>query len=242
MITVDFHRLRLEPGSTILDAGCGSGRHACRAYACRKALVVGVDLNATDLQEACRRLTLHDQLGLGGGGMWGLGAADISKLPFRDRSFDLVICSEVLEHIPQDGQAMGEIVRVLRPGGNLVVSVPRFWPESLCWSLSSQYHQTDGGHIRIYRASQLCKRLEQHGLKRWGRHFAHSLHSPYWWLKCLVGPNRRDSSAVNAYHRFLTWDITRQPRITRMLDHLLNPLLGKSVVMYFRKPAPSKNC
>jgi SAM-dependent methyltransferase len=235
MITVDFRRLSIETGFTILDVGCGTGRHTSRAYQCPEAVAVGVDLNHGDLLEARKRLILHDRLQMGGGGRWGLSAADVADLPFGDNTFDLVICSEVLEHIPDDARVMPEIVRVLKPGCNLVISVPRFWPERLCWALSAEYHQADGGHIRIYKAGELCARLEFYGLKRGAMHFAHSLHTPYWWLKCLVGPHRPDCTAVNLYQRFLTWDIMRQPRITRLLDRLLNPLLGKSVVMYFTK-------
>jgi hypothetical protein len=67
------------------------------------------------------------------------------------------------------------------------------------------------------------------------RGVAHSLHAPFWWLKCLVGPDRKDSSAVNLYHRFLTWDIMKKPRVTGWLEKLLNPVMGKSLVLYFRK-------
>ncbi|HUV76725.1 MAG TPA: SAM-dependent methyltransferase, partial [Desulfobacterales bacterium] len=64
---------------------------------------------------------------------------------------------------------------------------------------------------------------------------AHSLHTPYWWLKCLVGPEREDCRLVNLYHRFLVWDIMRHPWITRFLDRLLNPVMGKSLVVYLTK-------
>ena len=73
------------------------------------------------------------------------------------------------------------------------------------------------------------------GLNPVDTHHAHSLHTPYWWLKCLVGPDRQGVRAVDLYHRFLTWDIMTQPRWTSLLDRLLNPLLGKSLVLYARK-------
>ena len=70
-----------------------------------------------------------------------------------------------------------------------------------------------------------------------GSHHAHALHSPYWWLRCLVGPQRDDHKWVARYKRFLEWDIIEQPRSTRIADRLLSPVLGKSVVLYARKPA-----
>ena len=235
MITVDFSRLTVKPGFKILDIGCGSGRHTCAAYRFKKVIAVGADLKFDELSEAAERLKLHDRLGEHGGGRWALAAADVACLPFKDDFFDLVICSEVLEHIQDHFQAIREIVRVLKPGCNLVVSVPRCWPERICWTLSPDYHATEGGHLRIFTQAQLTADLQTAGVTAWARHYAHSLHTPYWWLKCLLGPDRDDSLPVNLYHRFLTWDIMKQPRSTRLLDHLLNPVLGKSIVLYLRK-------
>ena len=235
MVTVDFDRLAVKPGFKILDIGCGSGRHTCAAYRCQNVTVIGVDLNFKELIEADDRLKLHDRLGEHGGGTWGLSAADLTCLPFKDDCFDMVICSEVLEHITQYQIALKEIVRILKPGCDLVVSVPRFWPERICWALSQDYYNARGGHVRIFKQSNLITALEDAGVKKWARHFAHSLHTPFWWLKCLVGPNRNNSIPVKLYHRFLTWDIMKQPRCTRVLENLLNPMMGKSVVIYLKK-------
>lgn len=235
MITVDFQHLDLAPGSRILDIGCGSGRHVAAAYAMQNATVVGADPCLNDLEQARSRMQYHDRLGAHGNGRWHLTAADITSLPFPDGEFDLVVCSEVLEHIPDHHRAMSEIVRVLKPERHLVVSVPRRWPESLCW-LSRSYCSMPGGHVRIYRAAELVGRLQSRGVRHWHTHFAHSLHTPYWWLKCLLGLDKDGLWPVRVYHRFLTWDIMQRPRLTRALDGFLNPLLGKSVVLYFYKP------
>jgi len=159
------------------------------------------------------------------------------RLPFADASFDRVIAAEVLEHIPDDSSAMAELARVLRPGGTMAVTVPRLGPEAVNWALSEEYHNVPGGHVRIYRRSTLLSRLGGAGLRPVGHHHAHALHSPYWWLRCFVGPRREDQALVRAYHRLLVWDITRAPRLTRVTERLLNPVLGKSLVVYLEKPA-----
>jgi SAM-dependent methyltransferase len=235
VITVDFNKLNIQPGFKILDIGCGSGRHTCAAYQCRDVVAIGADINLRDLVTAKDRLNLHDQLGEHGGGTWGLSVADMTRLPFKNNYFDLVIASEVMEHIPEHENAAKEVIRVLKPGSMLVVSVPRYWPERICWGLSEDYCNSSRGHIRIYKSKELVALLESFGLKKWAIHYAHSLHTPFWWLKCLLGPTRENSLLVNLYHRFLTWDIMRQPRGTRFLDNMLNPILGKSVVVYLRK-------
>jgi SAM-dependent methyltransferase len=147
-----------------------------------------------------------------------------------------VIAAEVLEHIPDDSSAIRELARVLRPGGLMAVTVPRYGPELVNWALSDEYHNIPGGHVRIYRRSELLGRLENAGLRPIGSHHAHSLHSPYWWLRCAVGPKRETNPLVNAYHRMLVWDITKAPWLTRTADRVLNPVLGKSFVVYARKP------
>jgi len=160
---------------------------------------------------------------------------DVTTLPFYDNTFDIVICSEVLEHIPDGKKAMSELVRILKPGKILAVSVPRFWPEKICWQLSDEYFNANMGHVRIYDKDALIAKIQDQGFKYSGSHFAHSIHSPYWWLKCLVGPNRTDSLFVNLYHRLLVWDLMKKPSLTNWIDRLLNPILGKSVVLYFKK-------
>jgi SAM-dependent methyltransferase len=161
---------------------------------------------------------------------------DALALPFGDGSFDRIIASEVLEHIPADEVAMAELARVLRPGGTMAVTVPRAGPEFVNWALSDEYHSVPGGHVRIYRRAELVKRLEGTGLRAVGHHHAHGLHAPYWWLKCLVGTTNDTHPAVSAYHRLLVWDIEKAPRVTRCTERLLNPLVGKSLVVYLVKP------
>jgi hypothetical protein len=66
-------------------------------------------------------------------------------------------------------------------------------------------------------------------------HHAHALHSPYWWLKCAVGPSNDSHPLVAKYRKFLEWDIIEGPRSTRIAEKILNPVLGKSFVVYATK-------
>jgi SAM-dependent methyltransferase len=164
---------------------------------------------------------------------------DATRLPFADGTFDVVVTSEVLEHIQDDVTAISELHRVLKPGGTLGVTVPTWWPEKINWMLSDEYHapKSPGGHVRIYSATELKAKLRSAGLDVFASHHAHALHSPYWWLKCAVGPANNDHPMVSRYRRFLEWDIMTAPRSTRLAERVLSPVLGKSLIVYSRKAA-----
>ena len=236
MLTVDYDRLDVRPGMTLLDLGCGEGRHAFEALR-RGASVVAVDWGVSEVETTKRWLGALAAAGEAReGARFEVVRGDLRALPVPDAGVDRVIASEVLEHIPDDGSAMAEIARVLKPGGRVAVTVPRYGPERICWALSDEYHANEGGHIRIYKASQVRARLASVGLLPGESHHAHALHAPYWWLKCAVGVDR-DAAAVRAYHRLLVWDLTKRPWLTRTAERVLDPLLGKSLVLYADKPA-----
>ena len=237
--TINIDRLGLRPGDKLLDLGCGEGRHSISAFLQGDIQVVGLDLSAKDLTTAKGRLAdfkidankIDHCLFIQGSGF---------TLPFADNAFDQVICSEVLEHIVEYDKVLNEIKRVLKPGGILAISVPRYFPEWVCWQLSDAYHEVEGGHVRIFNVNALKRQITETNMHFIERHWAHSLHVPYWWLRCLFWSRDEDNPAeeahwlVRQYHRFLVWDLMQKPKITQILDKLLNPLLGKSVVMYFR--------
>jgi 2-polyprenyl-3-methyl-5-hydroxy-6-metoxy-1,4-benzoquinol methylase len=232
MLTVDFKQIPLRPGMRVLDAGCGGGRHLYEAFRTDGVEVAGVDLGWDDLCKASGYLSLMARESRG---RWLISRADVTKLPFAEGVFDVVVCSEVLEHVEDSRTAVSELVRVLKPGGDLVVTVPRFWPERICWAISSAYHHEPGGHIRIYKKGELLRLLEAAGTRCRRIRYRHGLHAPYWWLKCLVGHKNEAFLLVRAYRKFLEWDIIRHPPLTAMIDRILNPLIGKSMIFYLKK-------
>ncbi|WP_420433408.1 methyltransferase domain-containing protein [Hyphobacterium sp.] len=237
MLTIDLDRLHLAPGDRVLDLGCGRGRHTHALYwQDRPVHVTGLDLSESDVMATANGffdLPPPPQSEQRSGT---LTAGDAHRLPFRNDAFDAVICSEVLEHVGDPDGVLREIDRITKPGGKVALSVPRYWPEWICWKLSHGYRNTPGGHVRIFRHDQLHAAARRAGLRQTGHHWAHALHSPYWWLQCAVWDIREEHGLVRAYRRFLEWDLLKAPALTRGLETLLNPLMGKSVVMYFVKP------
>jgi SAM-dependent methyltransferase len=236
MLTVDFDRLGLKAGERVLDMGCGSGRHAFEAYR-RGADVIAFDQDADELAGVSDLFAaMRDGGEVPAGAQADVKQGDALGLPFADGEFDRVVAAEVLEHIEDDVAAVHELARVLRPGGTMAVTVPRWLPERVCWALSGDYHAVEGGHLRIYTRAGLQATMAAAGLLVTGHTHVHGLHSPYWWLKCAVGVHDDDHPLVRAYHRLLVWDIVRRPPLTRAMERVLDPVLGKSLVLYLRRP------
>jgi SAM-dependent methyltransferase len=233
MLTCRYDWLGLQPGDRVLDLGCGAGRHAFEA-ARQGAHVVACDLDLAELKDVRGLFGAMAEAGEieDGGGVAVNG--DALSLPFPDATFDRIIASEVMEHIPDDAGAARELARVLRPGGTIAVTVPSWLPEQICWALTEEYHapHVPGGHVRIYTEAALRRRLRDAGFKPGAAHHAHALHSPYWWLKCAVGTTNDEHPLVQAYLKLLIWDIAQAPFVTRFADRVLNPVLGKSLVVY----------
>ena len=137
MLTADYERLGLIAGETVLDLGCGFGRHAYEALR-RGAHVVACDLGLDELRQV---RSIGDVMRADGelsdDVVLETTNGDATMLPFADDSFDRIIASEVMEHIDDDAGALAELTRVLRPGGVLAVTIPARLPEQICWATTT---------------------------------------------------------------------------------------------------------
>ncbi|MFF0709707.1 class I SAM-dependent methyltransferase [Gordonia sputi] len=236
MLTVDFDRLGVGSHTKVIDIGAGQGRHSFEMFR-RGADVIAFDQSESDMADVAEMfdaMMAEGQVPADAKARAEVG--DALRLPYADNSFDVVLMSEILEHIPSDEAAIAEMARILKPGGIGAVTVPRYWPEKVCWALSDAYHEVEGGHVRIYKASELADKLRAAGLEVTGTDHAHALHAPYWWLKCAVGVENNKNPLVQAYHKLLVWDMMSAPALTRVGEQVLNPVIGKSVALYLRQP------
>ena len=218
MLTVDYDRLGLQAGHELLDLGCGFGRHAFEA-ARRGAHVTACDMAVPELIDVRNTFGAMYEAGeLDDSTRCNQIAGDATRLPFEDNTFDRIIASEVLEHIPSDIDALTELTRVLKPGGIIAATVPSV-----------------GGHVRIYTRGEMRAKMTGVGLNPIDAHQTHGLHSPYWWLKCAVGIENNDHPLVKKYHDLLVWEITDQPKVLQWAGKVLDPLIGKSTIVYAEK-------
>jgi len=134
------------PGRRVLDLGCRYGA-LTRAYA-RGNQVTGVDVDREALAEAAK---------LGIDTQW----ADVDvPLPFEDASFDVVVAGELLEHVRDPARLVAEAKRVLRPGGQLVASVPNaFRLKNRLRFLAGRWPENDPTHLHLFSPGDLCALL-----------------------------------------------------------------------------------
>ncbi len=144
MITVEPGLLGIKEGDITLDAGCGNGRHSWEVCNKNHSQIVAFDIDTVCVKKNKYMLdSLRQQKGIDGN--YHLLIANVTKLPFKNGAFDKIICSEVLEHIPEDKRTVEELIRVLSKDGTIGISVPHYLAESICWKLSGDYYGFPGG-------------------------------------------------------------------------------------------------
>ncbi|MCH7838507.1 MAG: class I SAM-dependent methyltransferase [Chloroflexi bacterium] len=247
IVTIDFRRhFRLEAGDWLLDLGSGNGRHTIEA--CRWPIrVISVDMNAEELRRA-RYFLRAPEGALPYGpypkrgrediaGSADFIVADAQHLPFRDGAFDKVLCTEVLEHVPDDKEGISELYRVAKPDAALAVSAPRYGPERAFWALSWEYWHTPGGHVRVYQPGELAGLLRERGFDLHTVRYRHAFQSIYWFLRCTFGKNHEARLLPRAMFRFLSWYHSSRPAAVERVEAVANLIIGKDMTLYGRKPA-----
>ena len=192
----------------------------------------GLDQDIPSLDKCKKGLEFFQELDLNG---TVFQQGSVYQLPFEENFFDLIICSEVLEHLDDYHAAIDEIFRVLKPGGKFLSSVPSYWPEKICWSLSSGYQNMPGGHVRIFKKRQVIDEIEDHGFEYDQSERFHGLHTAYWWLRCIFWSSQDSNFFVKVYKKFLEYQILQNPTWLNNFEKILNPIFGKSIAFYFKK-------
>ena len=233
MLTFDFNRININPGGTMLDLGCGEGRHIFGVMEKFPDLkCIGLDPHIESLDKAFEGLKFLESIS---NTKTNFLSGSAYSLPFSDDSFDLVVCSEVLEHLHDYKDAIKEINRVLKPGGQFLASVPAEFPEKICWLLSEAYQNQPGGHLRIFKKNELIKEIAEHNFTFESSQRFHSIHSAYWWLRCLFWKSQESNIIIKGYKKILERHILKKPFFLGLIDKIFNPILGKSIAFYFVK-------
>jgi SAM-dependent methyltransferase len=233
--SIDPALLDVRATDRVIDLGCGTGRHVLE-LAKSPGIILGADLSRHDLRVGRFLLEIMRRDGdVRAKVHWMQTAGE--RLPFVDGAFDRVICTETLEHVDDDAVLARELVRVLKPGGILAVSVPDQYSENVFWKLSKNYRTHAGGHVRIYGRGQIVQLLRNAGLRPYAVRYRHALETVYWLSHVAFWSDwGKQGPITRTFRRLLDSQKARRSRIVTAIDDIGNRILPKSIVVYSRKP------
>ncbi|SEH30184.1 class I SAM-dependent methyltransferase [Magnetospirillum fulvum] len=211
--------MKLPHAALVLDAGTCSGGNLNLLRDCGFSHPIGLDFSA-DALAYCRQ-NGHDWLIQG----------DTLNMPFSDGTLDLVLCTDVLEHIDDDDGAVAEIVRVLKPGGKVLLTVPAF---RALWGHGDEVAL----HQRRYQMAEFRAMLQQAGLEvEHGFHFNFLLFLPILAArKLLVASKATPRSELTLNTPWLNRLLGLVFGVDVALAPLLRPPFGVSLLVVARRP------
>tara|TARA_R110001599_G_scaffold145321_1_gene327606 strand:- start:57609 stop:58388 length:780 start_codon:yes stop_codon:yes gene_type:complete len=218
----------------VIDVGCGDGAliHFCAKLG---AEVVFIDRDETALAKTEAKIAAsparaHRAI-----------QSDCNPIPLPDNAGDLVICTEVLEHVPDPEVFLRELVRVTRPGGQLLITVPDSRSEQFIAATAPPQYFMEPNHIRIFTAQQFRDLVQSAGLEIESQQFVGCFWSIYWplsWLTCEPDSGLPvDNPHPITDHWTRLWGAVQDHPQGHKIRNALNQLLPKAQSIVARKPA-----
>jgi SAM-dependent methyltransferase len=233
--SIDPSLLDITPADRVIDLGCGTGRHVLELSK-TPSDIIGADISRHDIRAGRYLLEIMRRRGEVKARVHWLQTAG-ERLPFKDAAFDRVICTETLEHVDDEQVLARELVRVLKPGGILAISVPDEYSEKVFWKLSRNYRTHAGGHVRIFGRGEIVRLMRTSGLDPYAVRYRHSLETLYWLSHVAFWSDwGKQGPITSAFRRILDSQRARQSAVVTALDEIGNRILPKSIVVYSRKP------
>ena len=209
----------LSSGSRVLDVGTGTGANLRLLRSLQVENIAGLEANELAIQHCLSK------------GLGEVRRGDICAMPFADQTFDFVLATDVIEHVDADSIALAEVVRVLKDGGRVLLTVPAF---SSLWGLQDIVAH----HKRRYRLTPLLQKMRAAGLEpQRYYYFNYLLFAPIWIARRLIdlfGIKRASEAEFNSlvlnkiFSTVFAFDVSTAP--------LLHPPFGVSILAVGRKP------
>ena len=225
--------VKIRSTDTVIDAGCGDGEHS---LFCAKqgAEVLFIDMDAEKLSAAEKKIQASPAHA------FKAILSDCNPIPLPDASGDVVICTEVLEHVQDPAQFLQELVRVAKPGAQLVLTVPDARSETLVGATAPAEYFEAPNHIRVFREGELRDCALASGLEIQREQSVGSYWSMYMALSWLTSETKESLPLDNPHpvtdHWVRLWkEIQDHPR-GKLISDALNQLLPRTQCIVARKP------
>ncbi len=221
------------PGHTVIDVGCGDGGYI-GFVAAQGAEVLFVDQDPERLARTEERIRTSARA-------YRAIQSDCDPIPIDDAVGDLVICTEVLEHVPDPAKFLRELIRIAKPGAQLLISVPDSRSEQFVSATAPPECFQEPNHIRIFTAQAFETLVRDAGLEIESHRFTGCFWSVFWplsWMTCEPGGGLPlDNKHPIVEHWVQLWQLVQAHPDGHKIREALNGLLPKSQSIIARKPA-----
>lgn len=225
--------LPVSASDTVIDVGCGDGAliHFCARQ--------GAEVYFIDRDEA-RLASTRAKIEQSPARAFKSLLSDCDPIPLEGDLADLVICTEVLEHVSDPGKFLEELIRVTRPGGRLLLTVPDSRSEQFVAVVAPPQYFQEPNHIRIFTDSDFRELVLGGGLEIQSHEFMGCFWSIYWplaWLTCepYSGLPIDNAHPITDHWTRLWQEVQRHPQGYKIRE-TLNQLLPKAQYILARKP------
>jgi 2-polyprenyl-3-methyl-5-hydroxy-6-metoxy-1,4-benzoquinol methylase len=225
--------VRVRATDTVVDVGCGDG--AIIGFCARQ----GAEVYCID-RDAERLATTEAKVRDSPARAYHVVLSHCDPIPLDDAIGDLVICTEVLEHVPDPRKFMDELVRITRPGAQLLITVPEARSEQFVAATAPPEYFQEPNHIRLFSAEDFRELVAGAGLEIEDQQFRGCFWSMYWPLAWLTSEPGTGLPTENAHpiteHWTRLWEEVQQHPQGHRIRDALNQLLPKSQSIVARKP------
>jgi len=215
----EIRALGLGPEARVLDIGTSTGTNLRMLRELGFARVAGLDSSEDAIRFCAAK------------GLGQVRQGDVRAMPFEAASFELVLATDIIEHVEDDAAALAEVARVLAPGGTALITVPTF---PALWGLQDRVAH----HKRRYRLGQLVAAIRRAGLEPGRRYyFNYLLFVPIWAARRAIDLLRvelRSESEVNS--PLLNRLLGAVFRFDALTAPFLHPPFGVSALVVARRP------
>lgn len=210
----EIEKMGVSRDAAVLDVGTSTGANLEMARKAGFADIMGLDFSAVSQQWCAER------------GLPPVRIGDVCNMPFADNQFDLVLATDIIEHVDDDEKALREIERVLKPGGKCLITVPAF---RLMWSR----HDETAHHKRRYLMKELVNKTVGAGLDVSHRYyFNFLLFVPIWLARkavAFLGMKFDSDTEINS--PVINWILHQVFKIDVLMAPWLNAPFGVSALV-----------